>query len=81
MARTRLLIVRALLSVLALLLSLWLVMTLVQRQLSGVTPTSEGPAKAPAQAPQQIQRQYQDALDEVMKQNQHKLDGDVESGR
>jgi hypothetical protein len=72
---------RALLSTLALLLSLWLVMTLVQRQLSGVTPTSEGSGKAPAQAPQQIQQQYQDALDEALKQNQRKLDGETEPGR
>jgi len=64
--------VRTLLSIVSLLLGLWLVLTLVQRQLDDVRPNPAAPGKTPA--PQQIQQQYQDAMNDVLKQNQRKLD-------
>ena len=67
------------LGVLSLLLGLWGVMTLVQRQMAVARAVSGVPEKS--QAPQQMPQQYQKALEQALEQGQRRLDAPAEDGR
>jgi hypothetical protein len=64
--------------ILSLLLGLWGVMTLVQRQMGAVRPVSVVPDKA--HVPQQAQ-QYQKALEDALEQGQRRQDVSAEEAR
>jgi hypothetical protein len=66
------------LGILSLLLGLWGVMTLVQRQMGAVRSVSVAPGKA--QAPRQVQ-QYQEALKQALEQGQRRQDVPAEEAR
>ncbi|WP_434008446.1 hypothetical protein [Hydrogenophaga sp.] len=61
------------------LLGLWGVMTLVQRQMAAAGAVSGVPEKS--QAPQQMPQQYQKALEQALEQGQRRLDAPAEDGR
>ena len=65
---------RAMLSIVSLLLVVWLVMTLTKRQMETVMPVPAATGSPPGQSPRQIQQQYQEALDKALQQNQRQLD-------
>lgn len=70
---------RVWLGLLSLLVALWLVVTLVQRQTATVVPA---PSAAPeGRGPQQIPQQFQQALDQALQQNQRKLNDATDPGR
>lgn len=67
------------LGILSLLLGLWGVMTLVQRQMGAAQAVSGVPDKA--QTPQQMPEQYQKVLEQALEQGQRRLDAPAEDGR
>lgn len=69
------------LGILSLLLALWLVMSLVQRQMGTARPLSSVPDVTQTPRPQQVPQQYQKALQEALEQSQRKRDGTGEDGR
>lgn len=69
---------RVVLGLLSVLLALWLVVTLVQRQTAAVVPT---PSAAPEGQKAQQMQQLQQALDQALQQNQRKLDGATDTAR
>lgn len=69
------------LGILSLLLALWLVMSLVQRQMGTARPVSSVPDATQTPRPQQVPQQYQKALQEALEQSKRKRDGTGEDGR
>lgn len=69
------------LGILSLLLALWLVMTLAQRQMGTARQVPPVPDATQTPRPQQVPQQYQKALQEALEQSQRRLDGTGEDSR
>lgn len=67
--------------IVSLVLALWWVSTLVQRQMSALAPAPAAPGAAQERKPQQVQQQVQEALDQALQHNQRKLDAAVDGDR
>jgi Na+-transporting methylmalonyl-CoA/oxaloacetate decarboxylase gamma subunit len=66
---------------LSLILALWLVATLVQRQTTALVPVPAPADVPPAQKAHQIPQQVQEALDQALQQSQRRLDAATEGDR